>query len=220
MGKLTFTIICTILVSTFQNCAREIHAQASDSIINNGGDPEKVRVSPSVWPNPDSVVTNPNPLNTTEEVVPYAIDFGVNPNWSPSAAQMSWGWWIYNWKQATTTDVQYLGAPEYLYRLDLFKFAVIDIQTRRVIYTLTPAQVNQVNGLLGSSTLANAPVSSAANAADACTTSTPADYATLESDYGDFDLVAGAPCATVDLMNSNGLPAGLQNFLNSLPVSN
>lgn len=167
-------------------------------------DPHKVAVGPAVWPRVDSASTNPVPLTTANSALPLAIDFGANANGNDPNA-LSWGPWLSNWKFLDASLIQYLGEPKYLYRLDLFKNEVVELKTHKIIYQLSAAESAELNTLLSQSILA-------------CSPSAEQQYASLETDYGIFDLGADTPCAVVDLFRNDGhgTPSGVAPFLSQL----
>jgi hypothetical protein len=80
---------------------------------------------------------------------------------------------------------------------------------------LNSAEIARVESLFASSILASA---RQFTAAAACSPSDADEYASLETDYGVFDLGAGAPCAFVDLYRNDGsgADAGLRSFLHEI----
>jgi hypothetical protein len=215
MGKLIFTLISALVVTAFQNCSADGTVYTTTVATTGGAEnPNKLEVGNQVYPRSDSTISNPVPLSVSKAALPLALDFSPNPLYT-STGSVSLGYWISSWKQYSIADLAYLGQPEYSYRLDLFKNVVVELTTQTTVYQLSPKEVQTLNAIFSSSILANADQFSA-NAG--CTASTATNYASLETDYGIFDLGAGSPCAVVDLFQNNGSGqlAGLQGFLNQV----
>jgi len=209
MGKFTLSLIAAFTVCAFQNCGREFASAATymNESRGNAGDPDKVVVGSAVYPDIDSEVVNPVPLTVSKKALPLALDFAANPAWQDNGT--TWAYWIRSWKQYSPDDMKYLGAPKFFYRLDIFKGAVIDLTTQKVVYNLTHVEKATLQTILDSSILANASQFSA------CTQSDAGSYGSLETDYGMFELGQGSPCATIDLFrnDNSGKVAGMEIFL-------
>lgn len=215
-SQITFSILATLTLFFFQNCSTEL-ASASYKIGSNRGnamDPNKLEVGSAVWPRTDSTVSNPVPLSISRHALPLAIDFKVNPSYDENSTIMSWGTWLSTW-HSNVDEVAPLDQPKYIYRLDLFKNKVIDLSSGQAVLTLSAKDATELVSLLGTSVLANA--REFRNSAN-CAPGTAKEYATLETDYGLFDLGQGAPCAEIDLYKNDGSgsTAGLQQFLEDL----
>jgi len=212
MNKLAVSIICALTITVFQNCANEssVYSTTMSSSRGNANDPNKLIVGAAVWPRTDSEITNPVPLNITKAALPLAIDFSLNPLYVDG--NVTWGFWIRSWKQYSPADMAYFGQPKYSYRLDMFKNAVVDLASQTVIYQLNKHEAQKLKTMLAGAILANAQQFSATST---CTPSDADNYASLETDYGIFDLGAGAPCSVVDLFknNNSGQVSGMQQFL-------
>jgi hypothetical protein len=215
--KLIFTILAFTMMFAFQNCGQEYAAATYNISSNRGnaGDPGKVEVGPAVWPRTDSTISNPVPLSVSRAALPEAIDFNSNPNFDENSAITSWGAWLSAWHDLPADAQAVLGQPKFLFRLDIFKGTVTDLTSDEVVYTLGPKEAAKLASIFSSSILANAREFSATAS---CTPSDAEGYATLETDYGLFDLGAGAPCAVVDLFKNDGSgkSGGLNDFLKKI----
>jgi hypothetical protein len=212
MKRLVLMIIGAITVTAFQNCGKGFASATTTMNESRGVDqnPDQISVGTQVYPEVDSEVTNPVPLNISQRASPGAVDFDANPAWVNGS--MSWAYWLRSWKIYGLADLKYFGEPKFLYRLDLVKNVVWDLKTQTIVYTLSAVEAATLNSIFQGSILANA------QDVGACAMTSDGNYATLETDYGFFELGSGSGCTIVDLFknDNSGHVAGLEGFLTHL----